>query len=98
MRHKTPKTSSIEKALAIQLKEIRRLGVAFCREEMALGVNAIGVPIFDHANRAVAAVVIAGLASRVKLDMQSPLVIALRKAAREISAQLFHQGSMQEEG
>ena len=94
----TPHTITDKETLKRQLKEIRRLGVAFCREEMAIGVNAIGVPIFDHANRAVAAVVIAGLASRVKLDMQSPLVIALRKTAREISAQLFHQGSMQEEG
>jgi DNA-binding IclR family transcriptional regulator len=98
MQSFTSYTITDKEILKRQLKEIRRLGVAFCREEMALGVNAIGVPIFDHANRAVAAIVIAGLASRVKLDAESPVVVALRKAARDISAQLFHQQSMGEEG
>jgi IclR family transcriptional regulator, KDG regulon repressor len=93
----TPHTITDKETLKRQLKEIRRLGVAFCREEMAMGVNAIGVPVFDYEDRAVAAVVIAGLVSRVKLDMESSLVIALRKTAREISAQLFHQGSMKED-
>jgi IclR family transcriptional regulator, KDG regulon repressor len=90
----TPYTITDKVTLKHQLKEIKRLGVAFCREEMATGVNAIGAPIFDHANRAIAAVVIAGLASRVKLDMKSPLVVALKETAKEISAQLFHQSSM----
>ncbi len=92
----TPYTVTDRETLKRQLKEVRRTGVAFCGEEMAIGVNAIGVPVFDHGNRAVAAVVIAGLASRVGLDITSPLVIALRTTAREISAQLFHQQSMKE--
>ncbi len=94
MKSYTPYTITDRKTLKRQLNEIRRLGVAFCREEMAVGVNAIGAPIFDHANRAVAAVVVAGLASRIKFDPRSPLVVALRKAARDISAQLFHQESL----
>jgi IclR family KDG regulon transcriptional repressor len=97
MQSFTPHTITDKETVKRQLKKIKRLGVAFCREEMAVGVNAIGVPIFDHANRAVAAVVIAGLAPRIKLDMESPVVVALRKTAREISAQLFHQESMRDE-
>ncbi len=97
MQSFTPHTITDKETLKRQLKKIRRLGVAFCREEMAVGVNAIGVPIFDHTNGAVAAVVIAGLAPRIKLDMESPVAVALRKTAREISAQLFHQESMRGE-
>jgi len=94
MQSFTAHTITDKETLKHQLTTIRRLEVAFCGEEMAMGVNAIGVPIFDHANRAVAAVVIAGLAPRLKLDMSAPVVVALRKTAREISAQLFHQQSM----
>jgi IclR family KDG regulon transcriptional repressor len=94
MKSYTRYTITDRRTLKRQLNETKRLGVAFCREEMAIGVNAIGAPIFDHANRAVAAVVIAGLASRIKFDMESPLVMALRKTTRDISAQLFHQQSL----
>jgi len=90
----TSHTITDKETLKRQLGRIRRLGVAFCREEMAIGVNAIGVPIFDHADRAVAAVVIAGLVPRLKLNMTSRAVTALRKTAREISARLFHRQSM----
>ncbi len=94
MRPLTPYTITEREALRTQLNEIRRQGVAFCREEMAIGVNAMGAPIFDHENRAVAAVVIAGLVSRVKCDPESFMVAALKKTACDISAQLFHQQSI----
>jgi len=92
----TPYTVTDRETLDVQLKEIRRWKVAFCREEMVIGVNTIGVPIFNHEDKAVAAVVIAGLASRVKCDAESDMVGALKRAARDISAQLFHQRSMEE--
>ncbi len=94
----TSHTITDKETLKRQLAKIRRAGVAFCREEMAIGVNAIGAPIFDHANRAVAAVVVAGLATRLKLDMSSSAVVFLKKTARDISAQLFHQESMRDAG
>jgi IclR family transcriptional regulator, KDG regulon repressor len=93
----TPLTITDKETLKCQLEKVQRLGVAFCREEMALGVNAIGVPIFDHTNKAIAAIVVAGLAPRLELDMSSPVVAALQKTAREISAQLFHPRSMRDE-
>jgi DNA-binding IclR family transcriptional regulator len=90
----TPYTITDREVLRHQLNEIRQQGVAFCREEMAIGVNAIGAPIFDHENQPVAAVVIAGLVSRVNCDMGSPMLVALKKAVCDISAQLFHQQSV----
>ena len=96
MQSFTPYTITDRAALMDQLEEIRRSGIAFCREEMAVGVNAIGVPIFDHDDRAIAAVVIAGLSSRIICEPESPMAMALKKTAREISAQLFHQQSLAE--
>jgi DNA-binding IclR family transcriptional regulator len=61
---------------------------------MTIGVKAMGVPIFDHENKSVAAVVIAGLVSRVKCDPESPMALSSKKAGRDISAQLFHQQSI----
>ena len=49
--------------------------------------------IFDHP---FAAVVIVGLASRIKYVPESPMVVALKRTARDISAQLFHPESMAE--
>lgn len=89
----TPKTITNLEAFKRELEEARRTGVAFCREEMAEGVNAVGAPVFDHEGRPVAGVVIAGLASRVKCTDRTPLVKDLKKTAREISAQLFHKAA-----
>jgi DNA-binding IclR family transcriptional regulator len=87
----TPRTITSLKVLRREIAGARKFGVAFCREEMAEGVNAMGAPIFDHENRPVAAVVIAGLASRVRCSIKSALVEELQKTARDISAQLFHE-------
>jgi IclR family transcriptional regulator, KDG regulon repressor len=92
----TPYTITDKEILMNQMEEVRHLGMAFCREEMAIGVNEIGVPIFDHDDKAIAAVVIAGLSSRVICEPESPIAKALKKTAREISAQLFHQRSLAE--
>ncbi|MFH1950377.1 MAG: IclR family transcriptional regulator [Pseudomonadota bacterium] len=98
MRSFTPKTITDLGTLRRELEKARKEGVAFCQEEMALGVNAIGAPIFDHENKPVAAVVIAGLASRVKCDVGSPMITPLKKTASDISAQFFHQASMDIQG
>jgi len=47
---------------------------------------AIGAPIFNYENKPVAAAVIVGLVSRVKCEMKSPMVMALKKTASDISA------------
>jgi DNA-binding IclR family transcriptional regulator len=96
MERLTPHTITDRETLRLQLKEIERLKVAFCREEMVIGVNTIGVPIFNHENKPVAAIVIAGLASRIKRALESPMVVALKRTARDISAQLFHPESVSE--
>jgi DNA-binding IclR family transcriptional regulator len=86
----TPKTVIDVTKLKRQLNKVRRQGVALGREEMALGINAIGAPVFDHDNDPVGAVVIIGLAQNVACDIQSPMVQKLKKTAKEISARLFN--------
>ena len=90
----TKTTITEPEKLRIQLKGIREDGFAFAKEEMSLGVNAIGGPIFNHENRPVAAIVVVGPTSRVKCDRKSPIVAQLKKTALEISANLFHPESM----
>ena len=97
MRRFTPKTVTDLDSLMQELKKAKKEGVACCRQEMAMGVNAVGAPIFDHENKPVAGLVIAGLTSRVKCDVRSPMVAALKKTASDISAQLFHPESINRE-
>jgi DNA-binding IclR family transcriptional regulator len=85
----TPKTLVDVEKLKRQLKKVKRQGLALGSEEMALGINAIGAPVFDHDNKPVGAVVIIGLAQNVACDIQSPMVQKLKKTANEISARLF---------
>ncbi len=98
LRRLTPRTITQPEVLRREIAEARKNGVAFCRGEMAEGVNAVGVPVFDYQDRPVAAIVIAGLASRVKCSMKSPLVAQLKKTAREVSNHLFHQPDLNETG
>ena len=95
MTRLTPKTITNLKTFKLELKNVREQGVAFCREEMAIGVNAIGVPVFDHDNKAVAGLVVSDQSSKLKCDGQSSAVMALKKTASEISARIFHQESME---
>lgn len=85
----THKTITKKEILIRELKKAKKNGVAFCREEMEIGFNAIGAPIFNHDKRPIAAVVIAGLTHRVKCDIKSPMVAELKKTAASISENLF---------
>ena len=91
----TTKTITDLQTFKLELEKIKRQGVAFCREEMAIGMNAIGVPIFDHDNKPVASLVVGGLASRVRCIIASSTVVALKRTASEISARIFHQDSIE---
>ncbi len=94
MEPMTPRTITDKETLRKQLNQIRKHGVAYAREEMTVGANAVGAPIFDHESKPIGAVVIVGLASRIKCVPESSMVIALKRTARDISAQLFHPESV----
>ena len=90
----TKTTITDPEKLRMQFKKIREDGVAFTKEEMNLGVNAIGGPVFNYENRPVAAIVVVGPASRVKCNKKSPMVAQLKETAFKISANLFHPESI----
>jgi len=90
MRPFTPNTIIDPKILDKQLREIRRKGFAFDNEEVNIGINAVGVPIFNHEERVVAAVVVAGLSQGISWEGASPMVSVLKVAASKISAQLYY--------
>lgn len=90
----TSKTITDPNILKLELKKARQQGVAFCREEMAMGVNAIAAPVFGHDERYVASIVVVGLTSLLKCDVKSPVVAALKRTASAVSALNYHPESM----
>jgi IclR family KDG regulon transcriptional repressor len=88
----TPNTITDPKVFQRQLQEIRQQGFSFDNEEIDIGINAVGVPIFNFEEKAVAAVVVAGPSPRVTWDSDSPIVARLKDTAAKISAQLHYNG------
>ena len=88
----TPNTITNPEMFQRQLEDIRRQGFSFDNEEIDIGINAVGVPIFNYEERSVAAVVVAGPSPRVTWDSNSPIVARLKETAAKISAQLHYNG------
>ena len=79
-----------------ELERIRRKGFSLDREEIDVGINAVGAPVFDREDRAVAAVVVAGPAQRVTGAEDSALVREVKETAAALSARLHHRGGIQD--
>ena len=86
----TPNTITDPEMLKRQLQDIRRQGFSFDNEEIDVGINAVGAPIFNYEEKPVAAVVVAGPSPRVTWDGDSPIVSPLKDTAAKISAQLHY--------
>ena len=91
----TPNTITDPEILQEQLQEIRRRGFAFDNEEVNIGINAVGVPIFNHEQKPVAAVVVAGLSQAITWEGPSSLVARLKDTATKISAKLYYKETPQ---
>ena len=79
-----------------QLLETRKTGVAFDQEEHDVDINAIAAPVFNDQGQPVAAVVVAGPATRVVCVDTSPVIPMLKQTSASISARLYHTGSLPE--
>lgn len=86
----TRHTITDKKKLNFQLDEIRRKGVAFDQEEIDEGTSAVGAPIFNHEDKPLAALVVAGPPQRITSNNGHQLVTELKTAAAKISAQLYY--------
>lgn len=86
----TPHTACDAAALGEQLAQVRRQGVAYEREEMAPGLVSVAAPVRNHFSRVVAAVSVAGPASRYGCRLDE-LAGPVWTAARTISCRLGWQ-------
>lgn len=89
MHRFTQRTITDPDKLRSELKRVRKTGIAFTREEIDEGVNAIAAPILDSSSKPVAAVAVVGPSARVKCSIRSPIVKKLQETSANISADLF---------
>jgi DNA-binding IclR family transcriptional regulator len=89
MQRFTPRTITDPDKLRSEFNRVRKTGIAYTREEIDEGVNAIGAPILDLANKPVAAVAVVGPSARVKCSIHSPIVRELQETTANIAAALF---------
>lgn len=85
----TKNTITDRSVLDKQLKEIQRDGVAFDLMEQDIDVSAVGAPILDTENQPVGALVVVGLAKRIKKDKNSTLAAKVKAAALQVSHRLY---------
>lgn len=89
----TPNTITDPDLFKEQLLDFKQQGFAVDYEEIDIGISAVGVPIFDHENRAFAAAVVVTPTQRLDASPNSPTVKALKQTAEAISANYFHKNS-----
>lgn len=88
----TPHTITDPVLIRQELREVRKKGYSVDREEIDIGINAIGAPIFNHDDEPVAAVVVAGPSQRIKFGNSSAIVSSVKDCATRISALLQSKG------
>lgn len=85
----TPYTITDQETFIRQLRTVRLNGYAFDEQEIDIGINAFGVPIFNHDNLPVAALAVIGPAHRVSLSKADNILPPLKNAAQQISTLLM---------
>jgi DNA-binding IclR family transcriptional regulator len=84
---RTPRTITTEEALREDLAETRRRGYSISDSDVTQGVAALGAPVFDLRDRAVAAMSIGGLSAQI-MPPRPTHIKALLEAAADVSARL----------
>jgi DNA-binding IclR family transcriptional regulator len=90
LKRYTDRTVTSLPALRASLEEVRRSGVCFNLDELAVGAAGIAAPIFDRDGQVVGACAIGAPTDRVRSRLKS-LAAEVRAAARTISASLGHR-------
>lgn len=74
--------------LKLQLSEVRKAGHALDDEEEELGLRCLGVPVFNHEGRVVAAISISGTIAQIQPDNVARLAELAMSAGARISSAL----------
>ncbi|ACX52939.1 transcriptional regulator, IclR family [Ammonifex degensii KC4] len=93
----TINTLSNPEQLLLHLEKIRAQGYAVSAEELADGLRGVAAPIFDVKGRVVAAIGVAGPASRLTLERINRLVNILRETCYVISLRLGYRPATHQE-
>ncbi len=93
-RHNRNTITSPER-LVRELKKIREVGYAFEDEEGEIGFRCIGVPLYDSADRAIAAISIAGRVCQIPDERIRKLAAEVKVTAAQISAHLGRSNELE---
>jgi DNA-binding IclR family transcriptional regulator len=83
---RTPYTQTVPSVLRAELTEIKRIGIAYEREETRLGYVSVAAPIFGPEQRLIGAVSVTGPAYRVTLDSLGATVSTGARALSRVLA------------
>ncbi|GAE92361.1 transcriptional regulator [Gracilibacillus boraciitolerans JCM 21714] len=83
-------TNSIteKQAYLAELETVRQLGYSIDNEENEPGIYCIAVPIFDHTNKAIAAISISATKQTITRELEQEVVSKLKHTCTEISKAL----------
>lgn len=95
----TSRTISEREALVAELSKVRKNGYAICDGELAIGLRAAGAPIYDHEQKAIAAINVSGSSTTITLNhLKKVIVPAVVKTAAQISFALGYAPAEMREG
>jgi IclR family acetate operon transcriptional repressor len=84
----TPNTITSKEELLQNLSEAKRNGYSLDDEETDIGIKAIGMPIFDHKNVAIAGIAVVFPAHRIGEKIAPEILSEIKNTADRISAEL----------
>lgn len=84
----TANTITSRRELEKQLMEVASTGYAAVYEEFEIGLNALAVPVHDHAGAVIGAVSVSGPAFRFKPEEMPDLIQDMKQAGLEISSRM----------
>jgi len=88
----TATTITTRDALLVHLNETRALGYAIDDVENEEGIRCVGAPVFDHTGSVIAAISVAGPATRITLERLEELGRVTQQAALAVSERLGYRG------
>ena len=78
-------------AMAAELADVRKRGLARAQGNPVPGVNAFSAPVFDHTGEIALALTALGSAAEFDVDWSSPIAQDVKATAQSISARLGHR-------
>ena len=85
----TYNTITNSEQLREEIARVRENGYAMDKEEIAIGLSCVAVPVFSAPGKTGCAISVSGMTSRIQLALKNGLVEELKRVAAEISRTTF---------